>query len=150
VPKGNNDQTFSNQLQASYTDVRHWEELIDFIEHNRSPKEPYCVTVIYMCNITQEEFDEKYMKLYAPGQMMNDHLYGQISSNSSLSNTLKLKLGHYLKLFLVELKAATGKNIAEHVMKLAKVIPASLVPVSYAPLLISILRLQRDRMEMKE
>jgi len=31
VPNGNNDQSSSMQLQASYTDVKHWEELIDFI-----------------------------------------------------------------------------------------------------------------------
>ena len=47
VPNGNNDQTSSIQLQASYTDVRHWEELIDFIEKNCSLKQPYCLTVIY-------------------------------------------------------------------------------------------------------
>jgi hypothetical protein len=29
------------QLQASYTDVRHWEERIDFIDKNGCPKEPY-------------------------------------------------------------------------------------------------------------
>jgi hypothetical protein len=28
-----------NQLQDSYTDVRHWSELIDFIEKNEWPKE---------------------------------------------------------------------------------------------------------------
>ena len=32
------------QLQASYTDVRHWEELIDFINKNGGPKEPYILT----------------------------------------------------------------------------------------------------------
>jgi hypothetical protein len=120
------------QFQASYTDVRHWEELIDFIEKNCGPKEPYCLTALYKCNLTQEELDEEYMGLYAPGQMMNDPLYGQISYNSSLSNAFKLKLGHDVQLFLIEMKAATGKEIAEHVMRPAKVIPASLVTVSYA------------------
>ena len=72
------------------------------------------------------------MGLYAPGQTMNDRLSGQISYNSSLSNAFKLKLGHDVKLFLVEMKAATGKDIAEHVIRPVKVIPASLVPVSYA------------------
>jgi hypothetical protein len=132
VPNGDNDQTSSMQLQASYTDVRHWEELIDFIEQNCSPKEPYSLTAIYKCNLTQEELDEEYMGLYAPGQTMNDRLSGQISYNSSLSNAFKLKLGHDVKLFLVEMKAATGKDIAEHVIRPVKVIPASLVPVSYA------------------
>jgi hypothetical protein len=64
VLNGNNDQTSSNQLQATYTDVRCWEELIDFIEQNCSPKEPYCLTVIYKCNLTQEELDEEYLGLY--------------------------------------------------------------------------------------
>jgi hypothetical protein len=32
VPNSNNDQTSSNQLQALYTDVTRWLELIDFIE----------------------------------------------------------------------------------------------------------------------
>jgi len=72
------------------------------------------------------------MGLYTPGQTMNDRLSGQISYNSSLSNAFKLKLGHDVKLFLVEMKAATGKDIAEHVIRPVKVIPASLVPVSYA------------------
>jgi hypothetical protein len=132
VPNGNNDPTSSMQFQALYTDVRHWEELIDFIEKNCGPKEPYCLTALYKCNLTQEELDEEYMGLYAPGQMMNDPLYGQISYNSSLSNAFKLKLGHDVQLFLIEMKAATGKEIAEHVMRPAKVIPASLVTVSYA------------------
>jgi len=150
VPNGNNDQSSSIQLQASYADVRHWEELIDFIKKNCSPKEPYCLTEIYKCNLKQEELDKEYMGLYAPGQIMNNPLYGQISYNSSLSNPFKLKQGHDVKLFLVDMKAATRKDIAEHVMRPAKVISASLVMVSYAPLLISILRLWRYPMKMKE
>jgi hypothetical protein len=132
VPNGNNDPTSRLQFQASYTDVRHWEELIDFTENYCGPKEPYCLTALYKCSLTQEELDEEYMGLYAPGQMMNDPLYGQISYNSSLSNAFKLKLGHDVQQFLIEMKAATGKEIAEHVMRPAKVIPASLVTVCYA------------------
>jgi len=77
-----------------------------------------------------EELDEEYMGLYAPGQMMNDPLYGQISFNSSRSNAFKLALGHTVKPFLVEIKVATGKNNTEYVIRLAKVIPASLVTIS--------------------
>jgi len=132
VPNGNNDPTSSMQFQASYTDVRHWEELIDFIEKSCGPKDPYCLTALYKCNLTQEELDEQYMGLYAPGQMMNDPLYGQISYNSSLSNAFKLKLGHDVQLFLIEMKAATGKDIAKHIMRPAKVISTSLDTVSYA------------------
>ena len=88
--------------------------------------------MLYKCNLTQVELDEEYMGLYAPGQMMNDPLYDQISYNSSLSNAFKLKLGHNVQLLLIEMKAATGKEIAEHVMRPEKVILASLVTVSYA------------------
>jgi len=66
--------------------------------------------------------------------MMNNRLHGQISYHCSLSNAFKLKLGYNLKLFLVDMKAATGKEIAEHVIGPAKVIPASLAPVRYASL----------------
>ena len=82
--------------------------------------------------------------------MMNDRLYGQISYHSSLSNAFKLELRHNVIQSWVEMKAATGKNTAECVIRLAELIPASLVSVCYAPLLIRILILRRDPMEMKE
>jgi len=120
------------QFQALYTDVRHCEELIDFIKKNCCTKEPYCLTALYKCNLTQAELNQEYVGLCEPGKMMNDPLHGQISYNSSLSNAFKLQLGHIVNQFLIEMKEATGKDIAEHVMRTAKVIPASLVPVSYA------------------
>ena len=150
VPNGNNYQTLSNQFQASYADVRHREELIDFIKTKCSLKEPYCLTAIYESNSTQEKLHEEYMGLYAPGEIMNDPLYGQISYNSSLSNAFKLKQGHHVKLFLVDMKPVKGKNIVEHVMRPAKVVSASLSTVSHAPLLLSILRLQRYPMKIKD
>jgi hypothetical protein len=55
-----------------------------------------------------------------------------------------------VKLFSVEMKAATGKHIAQHVIRRGKVIPATLVLVSYAPQQISILRLWREPLKMKE
>jgi len=122
------------EFQALYPDVRHWEELIDLIEKNCGPIEPYYLTALYKCNLTQEELDEEYMGLYTPGQILNDPLYGQISYNSSHSNAFKLKLGHNEQLLLPKMKAATGKNIAEHVIRPAKVIHASLNTVSYAAL----------------
>jgi len=103
VPNGNNHPTSSMQFQASYTDVRHCEELIDFIEKNCSPNEPYGLTALYKCNLMQEELHEEYMGLFTPGQMMNDPLFGQISYNSSLSNAFKMKLGHNVTLFLVKM-----------------------------------------------
>jgi hypothetical protein len=107
------------------------EKLIDFIEQNCSPKEPYYLTALFKCNSTQEELDEEHMGLYVPGQM-NGPLYGQISYNSSLSNAFKLKWGHNVRLFLIDMKAVPRKDIAEHVMRPAKVIPASLFMNSYA------------------
>jgi hypothetical protein len=103
-----------------------------------------------MFNMTHEELDEEYMGLSAPGQMMNDCQSGQISLNNCLLNAFKLEPGHNVKLFWVELKAATGKNILEDIIRPAKVIPASLIPARYARLLISVLRLRRDPMNMKE
>jgi hypothetical protein len=100
--------------------------------------------------LTQEELDKEYMGLYAPGQTMNGPLYDQFSYLSSLSNAFKLQLGHTVTLFLVEMKAGTRKDIAEHVIRPAKVITASLDTVSYGPLLLSILRLWGYPMKMKE
>jgi hypothetical protein len=62
----------------------------------------------------------------------------------------KLNLGHHVKLFLAEMKAGTGKDIAEHIIKPVKVFPRSFVPVRYAPLLIRILHLRREPMRMKD
>jgi hypothetical protein len=138
------------QLQVSSIDVRHWEKLIDFIQKNCDPKKPYCLTVVSKCNLMQGELVEEYMGLYALGEMLNDPLHGQISYHSSLSKSCKLKLEHNVKLVLGEMMAATGKDIPEQVITPAKLIPASLVMVSYAPRLISILRLHRYPMKMKE
>jgi hypothetical protein len=84
-------------------------DVIDFIKQNFGPKEPYCQTAIYKYHLTHDALDEEYMGLYAPGQTMNDPLYGHISYNSSLSNAFKLNLRHSVNLFLVEMQAATGK-----------------------------------------
>jgi hypothetical protein len=102
------------------------------------------------CNLKQQELDEEYMGLYAPGPTMNDHQSGQISYNISLSNAFQLKLRHDVKLCLIQMMAATGKDIAEHVIRPVKVIPTSLEPVSYAPQLICILKLRREPMKMKD
>jgi len=48
------------------------------------------------------------------------------------------------------MNAATGMDIAEHVIRPLKLIPASLLPVSDAPLITCILRLGREPMKMKE
>jgi len=90
------------------------------------------------------------MGLYIPGYMMNDLVYGQISYISCLSNSSKLKLGHNLALFLIEIKVATGKDIAEHVIRLAKEIPTILIMVRYAQQLISKHRPWWNQMKMTE
>ena len=63
------------QLQASYTDVRDWEELIDFINKNGGPKEPYILTLMFKCTLEQDELEEEDMGLYTHGQMMNHPIY---------------------------------------------------------------------------
>ena len=72
--------------------------------------------------------------------MVNDPIYGQISYNCCLSNAFKLKLGHNVKIIVVEMMRATGKEIAEHVIRPAKVIPASGVEARHAQLLIILYR----------
>jgi len=47
VLNSNNDLTSNIQLQASCIDVRHWMELIDFIEKEICAKEQCCLTAIY-------------------------------------------------------------------------------------------------------
>jgi len=114
-------------LQASYTDVRHWEELVDFIDKNGGPKEPYVLKSMFKCTLEQEELEEEYMGIYKHGQMINDPIYGQISYNCCLSNAFKLKLGHNVKIFVLEMKSATGKEIAKHVIRPTKVIPLAVL-----------------------
>jgi hypothetical protein len=94
--------------------------------------------------------EEEYIGFFPPGQMMNNHLYGHISYNSSLSNAFMLKLGHNVKQCLVEMKATAGKDIVEHIIRLVKVIPASLVLTTITPLLIWIHTLWRVPMKIVE
>ena len=80
------------------------------------------------------------MGLYTNEQMIADHIYGQISYYCYLSNVFKLKLGHDAKIVLVEMKQPTGQEIAEHITRPAKGIPASRVKARWAQLLIIIHR----------
>jgi hypothetical protein len=61
---------------------------------------------------------------------MNNLVYSQISYNSCISNPFKWKLRYNLQLWLVEMKTAIGKDIAEHGSGPAMVITASLVAVT--------------------
>jgi len=51
VSNGKNMVLAPKQLQASYTDARHWAELIDFIDKNGGPKEPYIMTSMFKCTL---------------------------------------------------------------------------------------------------
>jgi len=115
------------QLQASYTDVRRCEELVDFIDKNGGPKEEFILTSMFKCTLEQDELEEEYMGIYKQGEMSNDPIYGQILYNCCLSNAFQLKLGHNVKIFVVEMMRATGKEIAEHVIRPTKVIRTSRV-----------------------
>jgi hypothetical protein len=44
VSNGKEQVLAPNQLQAWYTDMRQWEELIDFINKKEGPKAPYIIT----------------------------------------------------------------------------------------------------------
>ena len=46
------------QLQALYRDVRHWEELVDFIDKNSSPIEPSILTSLFKCTLELDELEE--------------------------------------------------------------------------------------------
>jgi len=140
VSSGNDLFLSPNQLQAAYPTVRHCEELIDFINHNGLLTEWYIPTSKFKWTIEQAKFDEEYMGLYTNEEMITDPIYGQISYNWCLSNAFKLKLGHHPKIFLVEMKRATWKEIAEHIIRPAKVIPASHGKARGAQLLIIIHR----------
>ena len=48
-----------NQLQASYTDVRHCEELTDFVNKAGHPKEPYILTSKFKCSLEQDKLEEE-------------------------------------------------------------------------------------------
>jgi len=88
--------------------------------------------------------------------MIIDPMYGQILYNCYLSNGFKLKPGHNPKIIFVKMKRATGKQIAEHVIRPVNVIPASSVTARCAKLLIIVHRLWTtpkrvdERMERRE
>jgi len=88
VSNGNYNIISPKQLQASYTDVRQREELIDFIDKNGVRKVPYILTSMFKRALVQDKLDTEYMGLYTHGQMMNDPIYGQISYIGKSANQL--------------------------------------------------------------
>jgi len=105
--------------------------------------------------LDQAKLDEEYMGWYTNEQMITDPGCGQILYNCCLSNSFKLKHAHDLKIFLVEMKRATAKDIAEHITRPAKVIPPSRVKARCAQLLIiihrhwKVLKSVEERREMR-
>ena len=77
---------------------------------------------MFKCTLEQDELEEENMGIYKHGQMINDHIYDQIWYHCCLSNSFKLKLGHNVKTFVVEMMRATGKETGEHVIRQTKVI----------------------------
>jgi len=82
--------------------------------------------------------------------MTIDPSYAQISYNCCLSNAFKLKPGHNLTQNLVEMMCATGKENAEHIIRLVRVIPASHVKARCAQLLTIIDRLWKILKRVEE
>lgn len=62
---------------------------------------------------------------------------------------MKLKPRHNLVLFMMEMRVATEKENAEHIMRLAMVIPALLNPATYVQLLTIIHRLWKIMQNMR-
>ena len=67
------------------------------------------------------------MGIYKHGEMINNPIYGQILYNCCLSNAFKLKLGHNVKIFVVDMMRVTVKEIAEHIIRPTKVIPQAVL-----------------------
>ena len=99
----------------------------DFIDKNGGPEEPYVLKSMFKCTFEQDELEEEYIGISKHGQMINDPIYGQITYNCCLSNAFKLKLGHNVKIFVLEMKRVTRKEIAEHVIRPTKVIPLAVL-----------------------
>jgi len=78
--------------------------------------------------------NKEYLGLYTHGQIINHPIDGWILYNCSLSKAFKFILGNNLKILLVEMKRATEKEIAEHIIRLKKVIHASCVKARYSKL----------------
>jgi hypothetical protein len=110
-----------------YTDVRHWEEFVDFVDKNGGPKESYILKLMFKCTLEHDELEAEFMGIYKHGQIMNNSIYGQISYNCCLSNAFKLKLGHNVMIFVIEMMRATGKETAEYVIRPTKVIPLAVL-----------------------
>jgi hypothetical protein len=77
------------------------------------------------CTLEHDQVEDENTGLYTHGQIITDPIYGQFLCNCCLTNATKLKLQHNVKILLVEMMRVTGKEIAENVTRLTKVIPTS-------------------------
>jgi len=80
------------------------------------------------------------MEHYTDGSLMNNPIYDQTLYNCGFSNTFKWKLGHNVKVFLVELQVVIEKNDGEYVIWPAKLVPTSLIQARNANQLVISLR----------
>jgi hypothetical protein len=65
---GNNFIIAPNQLQAAYTDLRHREELIDFINKDKGLQEPYIMTLMSKCPLEQDDLEGEQMGYIQTGK----------------------------------------------------------------------------------
>lgn len=135
VSNGNTFILSPKQFPASYIDLEHWEELVDFIEKNVGVKLPDILTLMIRCTLEQDELDKEYVGLYSHGEVMNNPIYGQTSYSCCRTNAFKLKLGHDVNKTLGEMMSNTWKEITTHEFSLAMIFPASCVKASHVLLL---------------
>jgi len=88
VSNRNNVMISATPLQALYTAVRYWEELIEFIYNNGRLKETCILTSMFKFTVEQDEENREYVEFYTHGQMMNHSIYDQILYNCFLSNNI--------------------------------------------------------------
>jgi hypothetical protein len=62
----------AKQLHASYTDVKDWQQLVEFVNKYRGPKELYILRSMIKCTLEQYELEEEYMGIYKHRQMITD------------------------------------------------------------------------------
>ena len=90
------------------------------------------------------------MGLCTNRQMIMNTIYGQISYHYCHSKAFKAKLAHDQEIFYFRIRRATGKEIAERIIKPVNLIPASHVKARCAQLLIITPRLWKDLKRVEE
>jgi len=135
VSNGNDNLISPNQRQSSYTDRRHRENMIVFVNNKECPMQPSILSIMLECAFKHDKLDEECTGWYTHGQMMDDAIYGLISYNCWLYNAFRLKLGYNLNIMLVAIRRGTGKEMTEHIVRPAKAIPRSQVKAWHVLLL---------------